>query len=67
MNITETRVEVTDAQLSAELRAALAAFERARGRGIELADEIDSLRAELRSRAARKGWRTRKCKPRVRP
>jgi len=50
---------VKTSELRRRLREALCAFKRAGGRGVELADEIDGVRLELRSRAARKGWKKR--------
>ena len=48
--------------LRRRLQDAVCAFKHAGGRGVELADEIDGIRAELRSRAALKGWKKRKRK-----
>lgn len=46
--------------LRARLREANTAFRATGGRGVELADFIDAIRHELRSRGARKGWATRR-------
>jgi hypothetical protein len=52
--------EGKSSELRRRLREALCALERAGGRGVDVADEIDGIRFELKSRAARKGWKTRK-------
>jgi len=52
--------ERTHSAVRKRLQEVLVVFEHAGGRGVALAEEIDQLRFELRSLAARKGWRKRK-------
>ena len=52
--------ERTYSAVRKRLQEVVAGFEQAGGRGVDVAEEIDQLRFELRSLAARKGWRNRK-------